>query len=87
MPGHPGLSVLPAVLCLAGCSHSPSQDVLGSFFPAWILCSAAGVAVAVLCRVALGVARLHTDVLSPPLAYLAVALAATLFTWLTWFGQ
>ena len=76
-----------ALLCPAGCSQSPSQDILGSFFPAWILCSTIGIAAAVLCRVVLGVVRLHPYVAAPPLAYLAVAVAVTLFTWLTWFGQ
>ncbi len=80
-------SLLPVLLCSAGCSQSPSQDILGSFFPAWILCGAVGVAGAILCRVALGAVRLHDHVLAPPLAYLAVATAVTLFAWLTWFGQ
>ena len=26
------------VLLLTGCSRSPSFDILGSFFPAWLLC-------------------------------------------------
>ncbi len=79
--------LLPALLFPAGCSQSPSQNILGSFFPAWILCSAIGIAVALLCRVLLGAARLHPYVLAPPFAYLAVAVAVTLFTWLIWFGQ
>ena len=78
---------VPALLCPAGCSQSPSLNVLGSFFPAWLLCSAIGVAAAVLCRVLLGAVRLHRHVLAPQLAYLAVAVAVTLFTWLIRFGQ
>ena len=79
--------LLPALLFPAGCSQSPSQNILGSFFPAWILCSAIGIAAALLCRVLLGAVRLHPYVLAPPLAYLAVAVAVTLLTWLIWFGQ
>ena len=79
--------LLTALLWPAGCSQSPSQDILGSFFPAWLLCSAIGVAAAILCRVMLGAVRLHGYVLAPPLAYLAVAAAVTLFVWLSWFGQ
>jgi hypothetical protein len=78
---------LPSLLFVAGCSQSPSQDVLGSFFPAWILCSAVGIAAAVLCRGALGAVRLHPYVLAPALAYLAVAVAVASLTWLFWFGQ
>ena len=79
--------LVPALLCSAGCSQSPSQNILGSFFPAWILCSAIGIVAAVFCRALLGAVRLHPFVLAPPIAYLAVAVAATLFTWLIWFGQ
>ena len=42
---------------------------------------------ALLCRVALGAARLHVYVLALPFADRAVAVAVTLFTWLIWFGQ
>ena len=81
------MHLAPALLGPAGCSQSPSQDVLGSFFPAWILCSAIGIAAAVLCRVVLGAVRLHVYVLAPPFAYLAVATAVTLFSWRIWFGR
>ena len=52
-----------------------------------MLCSVIGIAAAVLCRAVLGAVRLHRYVLAPPFAYLAVAVAVTLFTWLSWFGQ
>ena len=81
------MHVAPALLWLAGCSQSPSQNILGSFFPAWILCSAIGVAAAILCRVALGAVGLHQYVLAPPLAYLAITAAVTLSLWLVWFGH
>ena len=76
-----------ALLCPAGCSPAPSQNVLGSFFPAWMLCAGIGFCAAVACRVILGAVRLDKHVLAPPLGYLAVALAVTLFTWLYRFGQ
>ncbi len=81
------MHLVPVLLCSVGCSQSPSQDVLGSFFPSWILCSAIGMAAAILCRMVLGAVGLHTYVLAPPLAYLAIAAAVTLFTWLIWFGH
>lgn len=33
-----------SLLTLAGCGRAPSFDVLGSYFPAWLLCIAVGVA-------------------------------------------
>ena len=81
------MCLAPALLCLAGCSQSPSQNILGSFFPAWILCTAIGITAAVVCRIFLGAVRLQPYVLAPPFTYLAVTMAVTLFTWLIWFGQ
>ncbi len=72
---------------LASCSAAPSQDLLGSFFPAWMLCAAAGVAASVVSRrllVALGIAE---HVPAPPLTFIALAAAVTLLVWLIWFGQ
>jgi len=34
--------LLPAIMLSTGCSRAPSFDVLGSFFPAWLLCVASG---------------------------------------------
>ncbi|QNI38011.1 hypothetical protein H7846_07055 [Edaphobacter sp. 4G125] len=33
------------MLALNGCSFSPSINVLGSYFPAWIICCAVGIGV------------------------------------------
>ena len=52
-----------------------------------MLCAAIGIGAAVLLRIVLGATGLHKHVLAPPLAYLAVAVAVTLFTWLARFGQ
>ena len=52
-----------------------------------MLCTAIGIIVAVVLRLILGAIGLDKHVLAPPLAYLAVVVAVTLFTWLTRFGQ
>ena len=44
--------VLPLLL-LAGCERAPSFDVVGSSFPAWLVCLAAGVVLTVLARLML----------------------------------
>jgi hypothetical protein len=76
-----------AVLSTSGCSQAPSQSIFGSFFPAWMLCAALGFCAAVACRMILGAVGLDKQVLAPPLGYLAVAVAVTLFLWLYRFGQ
>ncbi|MBV8455321.1 MAG: hypothetical protein JO122_01745 [Acetobacteraceae bacterium] len=76
-----------AVLFLAGCSTSPAQNILGSFFPAWMLCAAAGIAGAVVLRQVICAFGINRDLIAPPLTYLCIAVAGTLLVWLLWFGH
>ena len=50
-------------LLLASCSRAPSFDILGSFFPAWIVCLAASILLTFLARWVL--LRLHIAVVVP----------------------
>ena len=78
-----------APLGLAGCGgvseHSPTIDVLGSYFPAWMLCMLIGVALTVIARcifIALGL----TAALRPaPVIYTGLLVVFTLSTWLVFF--
>ena len=74
-------------LCLAGCSTSPSLNILGSFFPAWMLCAAAGIVATVILRQALSAFGINQYLIAPPLTYLSIAAAGTLLVWLLWFGH
>ena len=76
-----------AALLPAACSTAPSQNILGSFFPSWMLCTLIGIGVAVVVRLVAGAVRFDRYVLAPPLAYASVAVAVTLFAWLFRFGQ
>jgi|GEM_PF-4544094 len=76
-----------ALACLSACQTAPAQDVLGSFFPSWLLCAALGAVVSAVLRAVLGVARIEDIVVLPMLTYLAVGLATTLGIWLIWFGH
>ena len=76
-----------ALAALGGCSRSPSQDILGSFFPSWMLCLGLGLLAAVLCRLAFSWIGFRDDVPVPLLTYLALAFAVTCLLWLLWFGH
>ena len=80
-------ATLCAALLVSGCDHSPSQDILGSFFPAWLLCAGMGVLVTAVCHQLFGLLRLNDSLLMPPLTYLALAAASTVAIWLVWFGN
>src|ERR1700756_1395472 len=74
-------------LPVAGCSYSPTMNLLGSYFPAWMLCAAIGIVTAVIIRQILAVAGITDYVVAPLLTYAGLALSATLVTWLLWFGH
>jgi hypothetical protein len=84
MPARPHPAWLATLL--AGCSAAPSQDILGSFFPAWMLCAGLGVVAALVARRLLGAVGLAGDLVAAPLVYGAIAVAVTLLIWLLWFG-
>ena len=79
------LGLLP--LLVSACSAAPSQDILGSFFPSWMLCGVIGILAAVLLRQALVFAGIDQHVVLPLLTYAAVAGAVTMLIWLVWFGH
>jgi hypothetical protein len=67
--------------------HSPTLDLLGSYFPAWMLCAAAGVFAAVVVRQVLSVVGVGDYVVAPLLTYAGLALSATWLIWLLMFGH
>jgi hypothetical protein len=73
------LSALP----LASCSRAPSVDVLGSFFPAWLVCLTVAVLLAALTRLVL--LRFHMDLDLAVLAYPSLAALFTFALWLIFF--
>jgi hypothetical protein len=74
-------------LPVTACSYSPTMDLLGSYFPAWMLCAVIGIVAAVIIRQILAVAGINDYVVAPPLTYVALAVSATLLAWLLWFGH
>ncbi len=81
------LSLAATAVTVSACSVAPSQDIVGSFFPSWMLCSLLGVASAILFRQAVILAGLGDYIVLPLLTYAAVAGAMTMIVWLTWFGH
>ena len=82
-----GLSHLAVTLAVSGCSHASTLDLLGSYFPAWMLCAVAGILAAVIIRQILALAGIHEYVLVPLLSYTGFAVSAALLLWLFWFGH
>jgi YtcA family len=77
------LLVYLVVFLLAGCSRTPSVDILGSFFPAWLVCFATASVLTAFARLIL--LRLHMKLDLPVLAYPALAALLTFSLWLMFF--
>ena len=83
------LFFLPLVL-LAGCSvaasaHSPTIDVIGSYFPAWMVCIVAGLIATLAVRLLLIGVKLHAHVRPKGVVYPCMLLFFTLAIWLVFF--
>jgi hypothetical protein len=72
-----------AAFVLAGCGRAPSFDILGSFFPAWLVCLAAGMLLTVAFRWLL--LRIQIMVAAPILTYPSLTALITLALWLVFF--
>ena len=70
-----------SVLLTTGCSRAPSFNILGSFFPAWILCGVVGILLAVAVRILF--VRLNFEQELSPLIVVYPCLVA-FFTFLIW---
>jgi len=68
---------------LSGCSRAPSVDVLGSFFPAWLVCFIVAIVLTALVRLALW--RLHMNVALPILVYPSLATVFSFVLWLIFY--
>jgi YtcA family len=65
------------------CSRAPSFDILGSFFPAWLLCLVLGLLLTVAARWLFLYARVVIAL--PVLTYPSLTALFTFVLWLAWF--
>jgi YtcA family len=66
-----------------GCAQAPAFDVMGSLFPAWILCIALGILLAAIAHWLL--VRYRVRLLLPVIAYPCLAAVFTFTIWLIFF--
>jgi hypothetical protein len=72
-----------AALLLTGCGRAPSFDVLGSFFPAWLVCLALGLVLTAAARWLL--LRVHIVIAFPVLTYPSLMALFSFAFWLAFF--
>ena len=77
--------LLVALMLLTGCRGAPQINLLGSFFPAWMLCIGIGVGGTLFLRHVFVRAKLEPHLGLLPLVYFCLWVLLTLVFWLIFF--
>ncbi len=80
------VSVGTLAVAMSACSASPSRNILGAYFPSWMLCAVAGIAGALIARAVLSSAGLLEEIPAPAVVLMVLAVAVTLGIWLLWLA-
>ncbi|MDB6039008.1 MAG: hypothetical protein JWM99_2849 [Verrucomicrobiales bacterium] len=81
---HAAFTVLTS-LFLSGCRGAPSINLLGSFFPGWMLCMGLGLLSALVFRQVFIKTNVESHLVPRPLVYLCLWGLVTLSCWLLFF--
>ena len=87
MKDHTSPTMIAVIWPLSGCAMAPSVNILGSFFPAWLICIVAGVVLTVLARQVFVATGIAPHVGPPALVYPSPRGLWTFATWLLVFGS
>lgn|GEM_PF-966640 len=71
---------------MTACSASPSRNILGSYFPTWMVCALLGITFVIILRAVLVKTGVDAVLPAPVVVYLCMWTAATLAIWLVWLG-
>jgi hypothetical protein len=71
---------------VGGCDGAPSRNILGSYFPSWMICALVGIALALVARAIFKASGLLEELPVPFLVMLAIACASTFAMWLIWLS-
>jgi len=73
---------VPALLLMTGCGRAPSFDILGSFFPAWLVCLVVAILLTVVSRSLLS---RYAEIVWPVLVYPSLTAVFTFALWIVLF--
>ena len=82
-----GAAALAVLLPMMGCSHSPDFNILGSYFPAWLLCITVGIVLTSLIYWVLQRLHLENEVQPSIVAYPCMAALLAFTLWLIFFSR
>jgi hypothetical protein len=76
---------LPSICSLTGCVRAPSVDIIGSYFPVWMICLTAAVILAFVFRKGLVRSKLEQHLGPPALFYPCLVVLFSCLLWFTFF--
>ena len=82
-------SIPPAALLaieIAGCRRAPTFNILGSFFPSWLICLFVGICLSVIANRIFVRFALDKEILWPIVVYPCLALLFACILWLIFFS-
>jgi YtcA family len=77
---------MPMLGLLVGCDGAPSRNILGSYFPSWMVCALVGIALALAARAVFKALGILEEIPVPFVVMLAIACASTFAMWLIWLS-
>lgn len=80
------VSALGSLNALAGCARAPSFNIVGSFFPAWLICMVAGIGLAVIANWVLRRYKLDQQIVWTIVVYPCLAAFFAFTLWLLFFS-
>jgi hypothetical protein len=75
-----------APIALSACSGAPAYNILGSYFPAWMLCALAGICIAAVVHRGFAAIGIGKVIPAPLIVFLALAVFFSFLTWLLWLS-
>jgi hypothetical protein len=85
-PAAARLSAAAMLGLLGGCDGAPSRNILGSYFPSWMVCALVGMALALAARAIFKASGLLEELPAPLVVMLAIGCAGTFAMWLIWLS-
>ncbi len=80
------LPAAPLAIEIAGCRRAPTFNILGSFFPSWLICLFAGICFSVIANRTFARFALDKEILWPIVVYPCLALFFAGVLWLMIFN-
>ena len=78
-------AISPLLLATVGCSTSPTFNILGSYFPSWLVCLGIAIALTFLAHVYVTKKKLTEQLWPLPLVYSALLCLFSCTLWLIFF--